>query len=132
MESIGKYEILEKIGVGGFGVVYKGYDPFIKRHVAIKACSSDDEEIRQRFYREAEIAGNLQHRNIVTVYEFGIHDGVPFLVQEYLSGEDLDRKIKRRDFMPFPQKPLHLIQIVRGLEFAHGRGVIHRDTKPAH
>ena len=95
MEKIGKYEILEKIGTGGFGVVFKGRDPFIKRLVAIKTCSSNDEDMRRRFFREAEIAGNLQHRNVTTVYDFGFHNEVPYLVQEYLPGEDLDRVIAR-------------------------------------
>ena len=66
METLDKYQVLEKIGVGGFGVVYKAYDPFIKRAVAIKTCTSEDAEMRERFMREAEIAGNLHHRNIVT------------------------------------------------------------------
>jgi serine/threonine-protein kinase len=131
MEHIGKYEILDRIGVGGFGVVYKGYDPFIKRFVAVKTCTSDDEEIRNRFHQEAEIAGNLQHRNVVTVYDFGVQDGVPYLVQEYLSGEDLDRKIKTRAPLSFPEKLLYLVQVARGLEYAHSKGVIHRDIKPA-
>lgn len=131
MQRLGKFEIIERIGVGGFGVVYKGYDPVIKRHVAIKTCTAPDEEARQRFFREAEIAGNLQHRNIVTVYDFGVEAGVPFLVQEYLSGEDLDHKIKRRDPLTFPRKLDYLVQIARGLEFAHARGVVHRDVKPA-
>ncbi len=131
MQKLGKYTIVDKIGVGGFGVVYKGHDPFIKRHVAIKTCSVEDTETRERFHREAEISGNLQHRNIVTVYEFGIDEGTPYLVQEYLSGEDLDRKIKRNEFIPLPEKILWLVQIARGLEFAHERGIIHRDIKPA-
>jgi len=131
MEKIGKYQVLEKIGVGGFGVVYKGYDPFIKRFVAIKTCTSDEEEIRTRFFQEAEIAGNLQHRNIVTVYDFGLQDGVPYLVQEYLTGEDLDRKIKRRDGISQRERLLYLVQVARGLEYAHSKGVIHRDIKPA-
>jgi predicted Ser/Thr protein kinase len=131
MHKLGKYEILEKIGVGGFGVVFKGYDPFIKRPVALKTCSVEDTETRERFRREAEIAGNLQHRNIVTVFEFGFEDGVPFLVQEYLSGEDLDRKIKRNEFVPLAEKILWLVQVARGLEFAHSRGIVHRDIKPA-
>jgi eukaryotic-like serine/threonine-protein kinase len=131
MQSIGKYEILEKIGVGGFGVVYKGYDPYIKRFVAIKTCSTDDEEIRHRFFREAEISGNLQHRNIVTVYDFGIQDEVPYLIQEYLTGEDLDRKVKRHDELTYPEKILYLVQIARGLEYAHSKGIVHRDIKPA-
>jgi len=131
MDSIGKYQILEKIGTGGFGAVYKAYDPFIKRHVAIKTCSSDDADIRERFFQEAEIAGNLHHRNITTVYDFGIHDGLPYLIQEHLSGEDLDAKIKRGDYLPFPEKLHVLLQIARGLAHAHEHGVIHRDIKPA-
>ncbi len=131
METLDKYQVLEKIGVGGFGVVYKAYDPFIKRHVAIKTCTSEETETRERFMREAEIAGNLHHRNIVTVYDFGFKDGVPYLVQEYLSGEDLDRKIKRREFLSLPEKLLYLVQIARGLQYAHSRGVVHRDIKPA-
>ncbi|MEO8195182.1 MAG: serine/threonine-protein kinase [Thermoanaerobaculia bacterium] len=131
MQTLDKYQVLEKIGVGGFGVVYKAYDPFIKRPVAIKTCTSEDTETRERFMREAEIAGNLHHRNIVTVYDFGFQDGVPYLVQEYLSGEDLDRKIKRREFLSLPEKLLYLVQIVRGLQYAHSRGVVHRDIKPA-
>jgi serine/threonine-protein kinase len=131
MEKLGKYTIVEKIGVGGFGVVYKGYDPHIKRHVAIKTCSVEDREARERFQREAEIAGGLQHRNIVTVYELGFEADTPYLVQEFLSGEDLDRKIKRNEFVPLPEKILWLVQIARGLEFAHARGIVHRDIKPA-
>ncbi len=131
MQTLDKYQVLEKIGVGGFGVVYKAYDPFIKRAVAIKTCTSEDAEMRERFMREAEIAGNLHHRNIVTVYDFGFKDGVPYLVQEYLSGEDLDRKIKRREYLSLPEKLLYLVQIVRGLQYAHSRGVVHRDIKPA-
>ncbi|HVS04498.1 MAG TPA: serine/threonine-protein kinase, partial [Thermoanaerobaculia bacterium] len=130
MEKIGKYEVLEKIGMGGFGVVYKGRDPFIKRFVAIKTCGTEDDDIRLRFFREAEIAGNLQHRNVVTVYDFGFHDGVPYLVQEFLSGEDLDQGIKRRDALSEERKLEILLQVAAGLEYAHSQGVIHRDIKP--
>ena len=131
MNKIGKYEILEKIGVGGFGEVFKGRDPFIKRHVAIKTCTSGDQDTRNRFFQEAEIAGKLSHRNITTVYDFGVENSFPYLVQEYLSGEDLDRKIKRRDYLPYAEKLHYLIQIARGLAYAHQHGVIHRDVKPA-
>jgi serine/threonine-protein kinase len=131
MEKFGKYEVLEKVGVGGFGVVWKAFDPLIKRTVAIKTCTSDDAEIRDRFFQEAEIAGNLQHRNVVTVYDFGVQEGVPFLVQEFLDGEDLDKKIqKKADLLPF-ERVSYLLQIARGLEFAHSKGVVHRDIKPA-
>ena len=77
LDKIGKYEISEQIGVGGFGAVYRGRDPFIKRTVAIKTCQVNDEEIKNRFFREAELAGNLHHRNITTIYDFGVENGIP-------------------------------------------------------
>jgi serine/threonine-protein kinase len=131
MQQIGKYAIVGQIGTGGFGVVYEGRDPFLKRRVAIKTCTSDETDIRDRFFREAEIAGNLQHRNIVTVHDFGVQDGVPYLVQEYLTGEDLDRLVARREPLPPAQRVDILVQAARGLEYAHAHGVIHRDVKPA-
>jgi tRNA A-37 threonylcarbamoyl transferase component Bud32/tetratricopeptide (TPR) repeat protein len=131
MQKIGKYEVIRKIGQGGFGVVFEGRDPFIKRRVAIKTCSAEDEEIRKRFFREAEIAGNLQHRHVVTVFDLGVQDGVPYLVQEYLPGEDLSHKIKRRDPLSDFTKLSYLVQVAEGLEYAHAQGVVHRDIKPA-
>src|SRR6188474_1506214 len=130
MDKIGKYEVLRKIGAGGFAAVYEGRDPYLKRRVAIKTCATDYEDIRQRFYREAEIAGNLEHRNIVTVFDFGFEDTVPYLVQEYLPGEDLDHRMGRREPFPAPRKLEILEQIAEGLAYAHGQGVIHRDIKP--
>ncbi len=130
-EKIGKYQLQEQVGVGGFGEVFKAFDPLIKRHVALKTCTSASEEIRSRFFQEAEIAGNLQHRNITTVYDFGLDDGLPYLVQEFLTGEDLDRKIKRRDPLNFASKLGWMVQIARGLAAAHAAGVVHRDIKPS-
>jgi serine/threonine-protein kinase len=128
--KIGKYELLEKIGEGGFAVVFKGRDPFIKRLVAIKLCRSEDEGLRRRFLREAEIAGSLQHRNIVTAFDFGFEAAGPYLVQEYLAGEDLKHKIQRRDPIGLGRKLGYLRQIALGLDYAHGQGVLHRDVKP--
>src|SRR5262245_62524197 len=96
MRNIGKYEVVEKIGEGGFGTIFKGFDPHIRRFVAIKSCTSEEQEVRNRFFHEAQIAGNLQHRHIVTVYDFGLQDQVPSLVQESLSGQDPARKLKRQ------------------------------------
>ncbi len=131
MDRIGKYEVLDKIGSGGFAVVYKGYDPFIKRPVAIKVCYARDPETRERFHREAEIAGLLVHRNITTVYDFGLLEQTPYLVEEYLPGEDLAHMIRRREPAALAQKLDFLAQITSGLGYAHSKGVIHRDVKPA-
>jgi serine/threonine protein kinase len=129
--TIGKYEILEKIGSGGFGTVYKAWDPLIKRHVAIKTCEVGSKDIRNRFSREAQLAGGLQHPNITLVYEFGFEGDVPFMVQEFLSGEDLDRMIKSGAPLSLQDKLRILIGVVFGLEYAHKAGVMHRDIKPA-
>ncbi|MEM6456117.1 MAG: serine/threonine-protein kinase [Acidobacteriota bacterium] len=131
MDNIGKYNVLKKIGAGGFAVVYKGFDPFIKRVVAIKVCYAQDEETRQRFHREAQIAGRMDHPNIATVYDFGIQGNAPYLVEEYLSGEDLAHKIKRYEPADFAIRIGLLIQTARGLAYAHHEKVIHRDIKPA-
>ncbi len=131
LEKIGKYEIAEQIGVGGFGAVFRGRDPFIKRTVAIKTCSINDEEIKSRFFREAELAGNLHHRNITTIYDFGVENGVPYIVQEFLTGEDLDKKIKRGDPIPVVRKVEILMSIAEGLHYAHEAQIVHRDIKPA-
>ncbi len=131
MDQIGKYEVLDKIGSGGFAVVYKGYDPFIKRPVAIKMCYSRDEETRKRFYREAQIAGSLVHRNITAVYDFGLQEGMPYLVEEYLPGEDLAHMIRRREPETLEEKLDLLLQIASGLSYAHSKDVIHRDIKPS-
>lgn len=131
MGPIGKYEILERVGSGGFATVYKGWDPFIKRAVAIKICFSRDEETRQRFFREAEIAGRLVHRNITTIYDFGMHEQNPYLVEEYLPGEDLAHMVRRQEPRQTAVKLDFLLQIASGLDYAHSQGVIHRDIKPS-
>jgi len=131
LEKIGKYEVSEQIGVGGFGAVYRGRDPFIKRTVAIKTCQVNDEEIKHRFFREAELAGNLHHKNITTIYDFGVENGIPYIVQEFLTGEDLDKKIKRGDPIPVSRKIEILMAIAEGLGYAHSASIIHRDVKPA-
>ncbi|MEO1088449.1 MAG: serine/threonine-protein kinase, partial [Acidobacteriota bacterium] len=127
--QFGKYKIVGKIGSGGFGKVYLGHDPLLGRDVAVKTCTSDDERLHRRFLHEAKIAAGLQHPNIVTVYDFGYEGDTPFMVQEYLSGEDLSLKIQRRD-LPFEQRVHYLLAIARGLAHAHDHQVLHRDIKP--
>jgi len=130
-ERLGKYEILERIGEGGFGTVWKGRDPFLKRLVAIKTCTTDSEDLRRRFLREAEIAGGLHHPNIVLVHDFGYDGETPYLVQEFLDGEDLSAAIKRREELAEATRLAWLLDVARGLAHAHERGIVHRDVKPA-
>jgi len=130
-ETIGKYEVIEQVAVGGFGVIYKGWDPFIKRTVAIKMCATPDEEVRQRFQQEAEFVGNLVHRNITLVFDYGVEDGVPYIVQEFLSGFDVDELLKAGVVQGEDSIVSILLQTAEGLEFAHERGIVHRDIKPS-
>jgi len=127
---IGKYEIAEQIGMGGFGVVYKAWDPYIQRWVALKTCNATDPETTQRFFREAQLAGNLQHPNITMIYDFGVENDTPYFVQEFLSGTDLD-ELMAKERLSLPATLAILLQVCAGLEYAHSRGVVHRDIKPA-
>ncbi|MEM1204012.1 MAG: serine/threonine-protein kinase [Acidobacteriota bacterium] len=131
LEKIGEYEVVEKIGEGSFGVVYRGWDPFLKRDVAIKVCTVDDQGLRQRFLREAEIAGGLAHENVAGVFAFGFQDDIPYMVQEFLDGQDLQEAIRLRHAWTPLEKLEILIQVAQGLAYAHSQGVIHRDVKPA-
>ena len=130
-KKIGKYEIIAQVGTGGFGVIYKAWDPFIKRAVAIKMCATPDEEVRQRFFREAQFVGNLVHRNITLVFDFGVENDVPFIVQEFLTGYDLDTMVKAGVLGDVKALASILLQVCDGLDFAHNRGIIHRDIKPS-
>jgi serine/threonine protein kinase len=129
--KIDKYEVTGKLGQGSFGVVYRGRDPFLKREVAIKVCTVEDANLRKRFQREAEIAGKLEHANIVTAFALGYEGEVPYLVQEYLDGEDLHQALDRGVAFTVLQRLEILLQIGEGLAYAHQQGVIHRDVKPA-
>ena len=130
LQRIGKYDVLERIADGGFATLYRGRDPFLKRLVAIKVCASDDNELRQQFLREAEIAGNLDHPSIVRTFDFGFDPVGPYLVQEYLQGEDLSYLISHRVPLPTRRKLELLVQIAEGLAYSHHRLVLHLDVKP--
>jgi serine/threonine protein kinase len=130
---IGAYDIVEVIGRGGMGTVYKGTDPRIGRSVAVKVltAAADDPDLLLRFYREAKYTGSLQHQNIVTVYELGHQDGIPYLVMEYLEGISLDALIASGRPMPIAEKLRIILQVCSGLSYAHKRDLVHRDIKPA-
>ena len=116
------------------GDVYKAIDPRIGRTVAIKVIKVDfaqDPELLRRFDIEARAVGNLQHPNIVTVFDFGEENGSPYLVMQYLDGTPLDKVIAQRQNLPIIQKLDIIIGVLKALEYAHEHGVIHRDVKPA-
>lgn len=132
MEKIAKYIILEEIGRGGMGCVYRARDPVIEREVAIKVIlerALDVPEIRERFYREARSAGRLAHDNIVVVHDVGEADDLPYIVMEFLEGSDLREAMDRTE-LPVVKKLDIALAICRGLRYAHDHGVVHRDIKP--
>jgi serine/threonine protein kinase len=133
-KKLGKYDVLEVVGRGGMGIVYKATDPGIGRLVAIKMITvgvANDSELLKRFYREAQSAGKLQHPNIVTIYDLGDQDGNPYMVMEYLEGESLESIIASRRSVPLEQKLNTVVQVCNALSYAHQHNVIHRDIKPA-
>ncbi len=133
MSKIGKYDIVAELGRGGMGVVYKAHDSLMERDVAIKVMSDlmlAVPEIRQRFFREARTAGRLSHENITVVYDVGEDEGRPYIVMEYLTGNDLAALIEGKEPIPFLQKLDYAIQICRGLSYSHANEIVHRDIKP--
>ena len=134
IRQIGQYQILEILGQGGMGIVYRALDPAIGKSLAIKMLKSsyaEDPDLLERFYREAKATANLQHRNIVGVYSLGHQDGKPYIVMEYLEGSSASEIIASRRALPLVDKLDLVIQVCEGLQYAHDRGLIHRDIKPA-
>jgi len=128
--KIGKYDVLRLIGRGGMGVVYEALDPKLERHVAIKMILGATPGLLARFDREARSTGSLQHQNIVTIYEFGDQEGSPYLVMEYLEGMSLDAAISSGRALSLATKLSICVDVCNGLNYAHDRGIIHRDIKP--
>ena len=130
----GEYVVLDKIGEGGMGVVLKARHRRMDRLVAIKilpAASVDSAEAIQRFYREVKAAAKLSHPNIVTSHDAGEHQGMHFLVMEFVEGKDLASIAKERGPLPVREAMGYIVQAARGLQYAHEEGVVHRDIKPA-
>jgi serine/threonine protein kinase len=132
--TMGSYFVLDKLGQGGMGMVLKAEHRMMKRLVAIKVLSpavTGTKELQQRFRREVEAAARLTHPNIVAAYDAGEVDGAPFLVMEYVPGDDLQAIVKREGPLSVDQAIHCIVQAAKGLQFAHTHGVIHRDIKPA-
>jgi eukaryotic-like serine/threonine-protein kinase len=132
-QKIGKYEVIDQIGRGGMGTIFRARDPILERSVALKVISDFEvtPELRSRFFREAQACARIIHPNIVIVHDMGEDDGRLFIVMELLDGEELGRVIARHERLSLPEKLDIVRQLCDGLHFAHQKGVVHRDVKPA-
>src|SRR5271157_4758932 len=139
-ERFGRYEILAELGRGAMGIVYKARDPKINRVVAVKTFSlarqepEEEQEYRERFFREAEAAGRLSHPGIVTIFDVGEEpeNRAPYIVMEYVAGHSLEKLLSQND----RKLPLYVAlqlthELAGALDYAHAQGVVHRDLKPA-
>src|SRR5436853_4214562 len=131
-KMIGRYDIINLVGRGGMGLLYKGRDPKLERDVAVKVMLVDfsvDPTAHERFQREAKAVARLQHRNVVTIHELGEADGAPYIVMEFLSGQDLENIMTGVKPMSLVDKLDVAIQLCEGLGYAHEQGIVHRDIK---
>ena len=136
IRQLGRYEVLQELGQGAMGVVYKARDPFIDRVVAIKTINlghalDEKDEHEERFYQEARAAGRLGHPNIVTIYDIGKSDDIAYIAMEFLQGRELRDLMSDSDQLAVPQILAIATQVARGLAYAHEHGVVHRDIKPS-
>jgi eukaryotic-like serine/threonine-protein kinase len=136
--TLGRYRIDRQLGRGAMGAVYLGHDPKIGRQVAIKTMALSQEfdgaeliEARTRFFREAETAGRLQHRDIVTIFDAGEDQDLAYIAMEYLKGHDLQRYTRAASLLPMPTVLNIVARVADALAYAHSQGVVHRDIKPA-
>jgi eukaryotic-like serine/threonine-protein kinase len=130
---IGKYKILQIIGMGGMGVIYKALQESLNRIVALKVlppqfCSN--EEVAHRFEIEAKAISMLQHQNIVNIYEYGCEDGMRYFAMQYVDGDNLASIIHKKKILTIQEVIDYSKQICRGLRYAHGQEIVHRDIKP--
>src|SRR4051812_45425481 len=131
--TIGRYELLDKLGEGGMGVVYRARDAVLNRFVALKFVPTDtalDHDRKRRFLQEAQVASALNHPNIVTIYEVELVPPHEFIAMEYVQGRSLDALI-RPNGLDFRDVLTYAIQIADALAAAHAVGIVHRDVKPA-
>ena len=132
--QIGKYKIIELVGEGAMGTVYRATDSVLGRTVAVKVMNASiarQQDHRQRFLREAQAAGSLQHPNVVTIYDLGELDGHLFIAMEFVHGTDLERLMTAVEPLKLQSKLDIIVDVLMGLSYAHKHGIIHRDIKPA-
>ena len=132
--TIGRYQIVEELGRGGMGIVYKGHDPILERPVAIKILSQElvqNSEAKDRFIREAQASARLNHPNITGIYDINEHEGIYYIVFEFISGRSMDKILKEHGSFSYVDAIKLFIPAAQALEYAHEHGIVHRDVKPA-
>ncbi|HCC47329.1 MAG TPA: serine/threonine protein kinase [Elusimicrobia bacterium] len=135
---LGRYEIKKELGKGAMGIVYLGVDPKINRSVAIKTMRFEEgleegqmKELKDRFFREAQAAGNLQHPNIVKIFDAGEEQDIAYIAMELLKGDDLKKWATKATLLPVPKVLEYIALSADALAYAHKNGIVHRDIKPA-
>jgi serine/threonine-protein kinase len=128
---IGRYQVVRRIGQGGMGALYLAQDPKLDREIVIKLLIDDNDELRERFAREARSAARLRHPHIVTIFDVGDWEGQPFIAMEYIQGHTLAEIIRGSSPLSTVRKLRLIEELCDGLAFAHKTGVVHRDVKPA-
>ncbi|UCD16436.1 MAG: CHASE2 domain-containing protein [Candidatus Zixiibacteriota bacterium] len=138
VKNLGRYQVLDVLGKGAMGTVYKGVDPAIDRNVALKTIRLDFvndteelEELKERLFREAQAAGKLSHPNIVTIYDVGTEQNLQYIAMEFLEGQTLEDMIRRKVKFNYRIIAQIITQICQALTYAHSQGIVHRDIKPA-
>lgn len=137
ISHLGRYEIVEELGRGAMGIVYKARDPLIERYVAVKTINlealpeKERKDYAARFYQEAKAAGHLNHRNIVTIHDLGESGDVAYIAMELMEGRELQTVMDGLRRLPAEKSLYIAAQVAEGLYFAHQRGIVHRDIKPS-
>jgi serine/threonine-protein kinase len=136
--QLGRYEVIELVGQGAMGTVYRGKDPAIDRAVALKtvrfgaqANAEESAELRERFYREARAVGRLSHPNIVTIYDVGNEGDLEYIAMEFVEGYTLEEVVKKKQALNYKILAKIVMQVCAALDYAHKQGIVHRDVKPA-
>jgi len=138
IKTVGRYEIMGKIGQGSMGVVYLGRDPYINRYVGIKISrpaadvkGEKADKYREQFFLEAQSAGRLVHPGIVAIYDAGMYKDFCYITMEYVDGPSLQKHCTKENLLPISKVVEVIFKACHALDFAHRQGVIHRDIKPS-
>jgi len=130
LKTVSRYKIIRKLGQGSTAVVYLGEDPFIKRSVAIKISRPTSDSARRRIFIEAQSTGLLNHPNIVSVYDAGVHGDSCYITMEYIEGYTLKKFCRKNNLLPLKKVAEIIFSVCNALDYAHKNGVIHKDIKP--